>query len=229
MVLQSLTLLQDICETVSSQLPDARLVFHTEGECKPWEDLRVCFFSYVHDRWDSSMGPFPTFGCYSFASIPDAILDIRRGRIGRWLSEIDNAIYLYENVQLPQDACARVQGLFTEDRKVSSLFEATLLISMFTSFDRELSEKALLGGDFFNFKLSPGCKFSDQVQALLIPDCAVGFYRKWWVTDCETVKINAIKRPQIIAHARLYSQQASDFDLPEKDASDALLKAAWGL
>lgn len=225
----SLNLLEDICKTISSQLPNARLVFHTEGECKPWEDLRVCFFSYVHDRWDPSMGPFPSFGCYSFASISDAILDIRRGRIGRWLSEIDNAIYLYENVALPSDACSRVQGLFTEDRKVSSLFEATLLSSMFTSFDQELSEKALLEGDFFNFKLSPGCKFSDQVQALLLPSLSVGFYRKWWVSDCEMVKVSATKRQQIIAHARLYSQKVSDQDTPEKDATDALLKAAWGL
>lgn len=220
--------IESMCEAISRGLGDARLAFQTVGEKKSWEDLRVCHFVFVHDEWDFSMGELPTFGCYSQTCLSDAILDIRTGRVSRWIKETSLAIALYHEMEYSQNVADRVRAVFG-NRELETPFEAALLCSMFTGGNRTLAKMAWDRGQFFTFKVDPGSKFSPEVQALFIEEAETGFYKKWWAVESELVQATCMNRQDLVAHARLNPQDLPTLLEADADTTKSLMKRAWGL
>lgn len=220
--------IESMCEAISLGLGDARLAFQTVGEKKPWEDLRVCHFVFVHDEWDFSMGEIPTFGCYSQSSLSDAILDIRTGRVSKWIKETSLAILLHQEMEYSETVASRVRGVFG-NRELETPFEAALLCSIFTGGDLRLAKEAWLGGQFFTFKVDPGSKFSPEVQALFIEQSQIGFYKKWWAVESDLVQTVCLNKQDLVAHARLNPQDSPNREGSEVDTTKSLMKRAWGL
>lgn len=221
------SVIDTICNEISLVLGDTRIFFQTVGEKKPWEDLRVSHFVLAHKDWDESMGPWPTFGCYSQSSISDAILDIRLGRIARWVMETTTAINLCKELAFSDEVERRIQGVL-KSKPVENAFEAALLCAIFTEGNMRLSKAAWEHGEFFSFKLDPGSRFSDEVLALFIHRESVGFYKNWGHPDAKAIAVGCSSKMDLIAHARLNQCQRAAEPGVEVDATAKLLKKAWG-
>lgn len=216
-----------LCSIITEQLSDANLSFVLEGEKKSWDDLRVGYFKYSPDNWSSEMGAEPTFGCYAFEEIADAVLDIRRGLIAQWIAEVTCALALFEERSSTPLDPHRFKGFL--DVSQYSDFEVCMLCSTFTGADMESALEAWDSGVFFTFKLQPGSRFSDDLQALHLPKKGVGFYKKWWTERHGVVRVDALSKPDIVAHARLNEGEVAREAGDKRPATDSMLKLAWGL